>query len=146
MCLPWRQGSIPARVREEGKGVRIREPQYTQGCKKIERAAVQVNYRRTNLLRRGLQIRQKVGFFRPKRVMPAWKQEWSGVPRRRYLSEGLSCCGLLLTISHNIESSINRTLKGEWLNTRIHLLNSFIRPPDLLIPSILEGWLHYIQI
>lgn len=62
MCLPWRQGSIPARVREEGKGVRIREPQYTQGCKKIERAAVQVNYRRTNLLRRGLQIRQKVGF------------------------------------------------------------------------------------
>jgi len=58
-------------VREEGKGVRIREPQYTQGCKKIERAAVQVNYRRTNLLRRGLQIRQKVGFFRPKRVVPA---------------------------------------------------------------------------
>ena len=44
MCLPWRQGSIPARVRGEGKGVRIREPQYTQGCKKIERAAVQVNY------------------------------------------------------------------------------------------------------
>ncbi|OKV21450.1 hypothetical protein AWP54_17590 [Escherichia coli] len=43
MCLPWRQGSIPARVREEGKRVRIREPQYTQGCKKIERAAVQVN-------------------------------------------------------------------------------------------------------
>ncbi|NYY77109.1 hypothetical protein DMH20_01485 [Escherichia coli] len=70
MCLPRRQGSIPARVREEGKGVRIREPQYTQGCKKIERAAVQVNYRRTNLLRRDCKS-DKSGVFRPKRVVPA---------------------------------------------------------------------------
>ncbi|CBG87595.1 putative membrane protein [Citrobacter rodentium ICC168] len=30
-----------------------------------------------------------------------------------YFSAGLSCSGLLLIISHSIESSINLTLKGE---------------------------------
>ena len=39
------------RVREEGKGVRIREPQYTQGCEKIECAQEKVNYYKEIVLR-----------------------------------------------------------------------------------------------
>ncbi|CAM6235015.1 Membrane protein [Citrobacter sedlakii] len=51
-----------------------------------------------------------------------------------YFFDGVSCSGLLLIISHSIESNINRTLKGEWLNTLKHLLNSFIVTSSLTDP------------
>jgi hypothetical protein len=70
----------------------------------------------------------KEGLLR--RKPPPYPDDGRKMKRRtatpHYFSEGLSFSGLLLIMSHSIEISINRTLKGEWLNTRIHLLNSFM--------------------
>jgi len=49
--LPLAQRVMPAWESEKREWVRIREPQYTQGCEKIECAQEKVNYYKEIVLR-----------------------------------------------------------------------------------------------
>ncbi len=65
MCLPWRKGQYLQECVKSGKGSASASRIYA-GLQEDRASRRSGQLLTTNLLRRGLQIRQKVGFFRPK--------------------------------------------------------------------------------